>query len=107
MKEEDIVRYSDEEIRRRVRRGETKTDWARINGMTEEEIERNALEEDRRLGIPDDWLQGRVRHLSRREGTHHDSYRSRRARLLPQTGQRLPVADERRAEGVYECGNEE
>jgi uncharacterized protein (DUF4415 family) len=54
-KKENIVRFSEEEIRNRVKRGETKTDWARVNAMTEEEVERNALEENRRLGIPDDW----------------------------------------------------
>ena len=54
-REENIVRYTDEEIAERIRKGETRTDWDRINAMTEEEIERNALEENRRLGIPDDW----------------------------------------------------
>ena len=54
-REENTVRYTDEEIEERIRKGETRTDWDRINAMTEEEIERNALEENRRLGIPDDW----------------------------------------------------
>jgi uncharacterized protein (DUF4415 family) len=54
-REGSIVRYSREEIRERLRRGEDNTDWDRINAMTDEEIERNALEENRRLGIPDDW----------------------------------------------------
>ena len=58
MKEENIVRYTAEEIRERRRRGKTRSDWDRINAMTEEEIERNALEENRRLGIPDDWYKG-------------------------------------------------
>jgi len=54
MKDENIVRYTAEEIRERRRRG----DWDRINAMTEDEIERNALEENRRLGIADDWYKG-------------------------------------------------
>ena len=54
-KEERIVRYTLDEIREFIAKGETKTDWDRVNAMTEEEIERNALEENRRLGIPDDW----------------------------------------------------
>lgn len=53
--EENIVRFTLDEILERVRKGDTKTDWDRVNAMTEEEIERNALEENRRLGIPDDW----------------------------------------------------
>ena len=53
--DENILRFTLDEILERVRRGETKTDWDRVNAMTEEEIERNALEENRRLGIPDDW----------------------------------------------------
>ena len=54
-KKENIVRSSEKGIWDRVQNRETKTDWARVNAMTEEEIERNALEENRRLGIPDDW----------------------------------------------------
>lgn len=54
-KKENIVRFTDEEIRARRARGKSGIDWDRINSMTDEEIERNALEENRRLGIPDDW----------------------------------------------------
>ena len=54
-KKGNIVQFTEEEIRDRVERGDTKTDWDRVNAMTPEEIERNALEENRRLGIPDDW----------------------------------------------------
>lgn len=54
-KKENIRRYTAEEIRARRARGDTGIDWERINAMTDEEIERNALEENRRLGIPDDW----------------------------------------------------
>jgi uncharacterized protein (DUF4415 family) len=52
---ESTVRFTLDEILDRVRRGETGTDWDRVNAMTDEEIERNAFEENRRLGIPDDW----------------------------------------------------
>ncbi len=56
MKKENIVRYTLEEIEERIRRGESKTDWDRINSMTEEDIERLADEDDKRLGIdPDEW----------------------------------------------------
>jgi uncharacterized protein (DUF4415 family) len=39
MSEENIVRYSADEIRRMVKRGETRTDWSRVDSMTDEEIE--------------------------------------------------------------------
>ena len=57
-KKENIVQFTEEEIWERVRKGETNTDWARIDAMTPEEIERNALEENKRSGIPNDWYKG-------------------------------------------------
>jgi uncharacterized DUF497 family protein len=55
-----IVRYSAEEINEMLARGEDRTDWQRLHNMTEEEIERNALEDNRRHGIPDDWYEDAV-----------------------------------------------
>jgi hypothetical protein len=49
------ARFTSEEIRQINRRGGSGIDWDRVNAMSEEEIERNALEDNRRLGIPDDW----------------------------------------------------
>ena len=57
-KKENIVRFTADEIRARRESGESGIDWDRINAMTPEEIERNALEENRRSGIPDDWYKG-------------------------------------------------
>lgn len=37
--DEHIVSYTAEELDEMVRRGESRTDWARLNAMTEEEIE--------------------------------------------------------------------
>ncbi len=37
--EERIVRYTGEEIDEMIRRGESKTDWARVDALTEEELE--------------------------------------------------------------------
>jgi uncharacterized protein (DUF4415 family) len=45
-KEERIVRYTASELREKIARGETLTDWDAVDAMTEEEIERNALEDD-------------------------------------------------------------
>lgn len=38
MSEENIVRYSLDEIRRKVAEGEDKTDWARVNALSDEDI---------------------------------------------------------------------
>ena len=55
-----IVQYSAEEIKEMIRKGETNTDWERLKNMTDEEVERNALEDNRRHGIPDDWYKDAV-----------------------------------------------
>lgn len=39
MSKQNFVSYSADEIRRMVEAGETKTDWARVDAMTDEEIE--------------------------------------------------------------------
>lgn len=38
MSKENIVRYSADEIRQMVARGESKSDWSRIDAMTDEDI---------------------------------------------------------------------
>ncbi len=38
-KSENIVRYTAAEIDEMLRRGESRTDWARVDAMTEEELE--------------------------------------------------------------------
>ena len=38
-KQETIVRYTAEELDEMLRRGESQTDWARVDAMTEEELE--------------------------------------------------------------------
>jgi uncharacterized protein (DUF4415 family) len=45
MSKENIVRYTIEEIEAMIARGEDKTDWARVDAMTDEEIER-AMRDD-------------------------------------------------------------
>jgi uncharacterized protein (DUF4415 family) len=41
MSKENIVSYSIDEIRDRIASGESRTDWARVDAMTDEEIEAN------------------------------------------------------------------
>ncbi|CAN5785529.1 BrnA antitoxin family protein [soil metagenome] len=44
---ERIVRYTGEEIDEMIKRGESKTDWARVDALTEEELEASSdLEEE-------------------------------------------------------------
>lgn len=45
MSKENIVRYTIEEIEAMIARGEDKTDWARVNAMADEDIER-AMRDD-------------------------------------------------------------
>jgi uncharacterized protein (DUF4415 family) len=45
-KSERIVQYTADEIDEMVRRGESRTDWARVDAMTEEELEASIDYED-------------------------------------------------------------
>ncbi len=45
MSKENIVRYTIEDIEAMIARGESQTDWARVDAMTDEEIER-AMRDD-------------------------------------------------------------
>ena len=55
-----VVRYSAKEIKEMLDMGLDRTDWERLKNMTDEEVERNALEDNRRHGIPDDWYKDAV-----------------------------------------------
>jgi uncharacterized protein (DUF4415 family) len=52
-KRERIVRYTAEEIDAMLARGESRTDWARVDAMRQDEVERLADEEDGPL--PEGW----------------------------------------------------
>lgn len=39
MSKENIVRYSADQIRERIARGESKSDWARVDAITDAEVE--------------------------------------------------------------------
>lgn len=45
MSKSNIVSYTADEIRAKIASGEDRTDWARVNAMTDEDIER-AMRED-------------------------------------------------------------
>jgi len=52
-KNESIARFSAEKIRRKIARGESKSDWKRVNGMSQAEVERLADKDEGPL--PEDW----------------------------------------------------
>ena len=55
MKKGNTIRRSLKEIQKRRRSGVNEIDWELVNSMTDEEIERKALEDNRRHGVDDDW----------------------------------------------------
>lgn len=52
-KSENIARFSADQIRRKLARGESKTDWKRVKAIAQGEVERLADKHDGRL--PEDW----------------------------------------------------
>jgi uncharacterized protein (DUF4415 family) len=50
------VRYSADEIKAMIARGDDRTDWAKVDATTEAEIERHAVEDDSVL--PEGWESG-------------------------------------------------
>jgi uncharacterized protein (DUF4415 family) len=52
----NIVRYTDEEIKAMVARGESKTDWARVMAKTEEELAADMASDPAWDGVPEDWV---------------------------------------------------
>jgi len=52
-RKEPIVRFSAEEIQKKILRGESKTDWQRVKAMPQEEVERVADDEEGPL--PEGW----------------------------------------------------
>lgn len=52
LKSETIVSYTDEELREKRRREGTQTDWARVDALTEEELEASIDFEEEGYPIP-------------------------------------------------------
>jgi uncharacterized protein (DUF4415 family) len=55
-KKENIARFSADDIKRKIARGESKSDWTRVNEMSQAEVERNADADEGPLA--DDWASG-------------------------------------------------
>jgi uncharacterized protein (DUF4415 family) len=61
MSGENIRRYSSDELDAMIARGEDRTDWARVDAMTDEEVERNAAEDpDDWQPLPEEWLRAKL-----------------------------------------------
>lgn len=60
MSEERIVRYTMDEIKAKLAAGEGRMDRARIDAMTEEEIEQDALADAAEHGYDPEWYQRAV-----------------------------------------------
>lgn len=61
MSKENIVRYTIEEIEAMIARGEDKTDWARVDAMTDEDIERAMRDDpDWKDHMDIDWSKARM-----------------------------------------------
>jgi uncharacterized protein (DUF4415 family) len=61
MSEERIVRYSLDEIREKIAKGEDRTDWARVDAMTDQDIERATRDDPDWAGFDDiDWSKAEV-----------------------------------------------
>lgn len=54
-KKDSIVGYSREELAEMRRRGETATDWAKVDALTEEELEGAIASDPDWRDSPDDW----------------------------------------------------
>lgn len=61
-KSEHIVRMSAEQIRKDIEEGRDRTDWERVDAMTQAEIEHNAVDDMLEHGFPDEqgpiWVDG-------------------------------------------------
>lgn len=57
MSTEDIRRYTADELRKMIQRGESRTDWARIDAMTEAELEQAIASDPDWAGIPENWYE--------------------------------------------------
>lgn len=55
-KKGDIVSYTAEELKAMLARGESETDWARVDAKTEEELAADMASDPAWDGVPEDWL---------------------------------------------------
>jgi uncharacterized protein (DUF4415 family) len=56
-KKGDIARYTAEQIKAMLARGESRTDWAAVKGMTEDQLEASIAADPDDVHEPIDWTQ--------------------------------------------------
>jgi uncharacterized protein (DUF4415 family) len=71
-KQGNIVRYSAEEIDAMIARGEDRTDWARIDAKTEEELAADTASDPAWDGVPEDWVSRAHRATGLMRGRHEN-----------------------------------
>ena len=59
-RKENIVRYTADEIAAMRARGESQTDWARVDAKTEEQLAADTASDPAWDGIPEDWYKDAV-----------------------------------------------
>lgn len=57
-----IVRYTSEELQEMAARGEDRTDWARVDAMSEEELEAAIRSDPDWADLPADWVEHAIPH---------------------------------------------
>lgn len=60
MSDEDIRRYTADELRAMVARGESKSDWQRVDSMTEAELEAAIADDPDWKDIPANWYENAI-----------------------------------------------
>ena len=53
-----ITSYSDEELKAMRERGEGRSDWSKVDSVTDEELERLIAEDSDEAPLPDTWPEG-------------------------------------------------
>ena len=55
VKEKDMRRFSTTDLEERRKRGESRTDWARVRAKTEEDLDRDIASDPDFKDVPKDW----------------------------------------------------
>jgi uncharacterized protein (DUF4415 family) len=66
----DIRTYTADEIRAMRRRGEDRTDWARVDAMTEADLERAIAEDEDERDLEPDWTRAELIMPRPRQSVH-------------------------------------
>jgi len=69
-KGEDIRTYTADEIRAMRRRGEDRTDWAKVDAMTEADLERAIAEDEDERDLEPDWTRAELVMPRPRQSVH-------------------------------------